>query len=98
MTKVLTTRLETKTALRIEKAASDAHMDKTSFMRIILEKGLSSFEEEKFLKRYQSEEISLGKLADALSITKWDAHELLRRKGTVMPYSMEDLEDDTSIL
>ena len=98
MTKALTTRLQEWTVAKIEKAAQDAHIDKTAFVRIIIEKGLREFEEEKLLKRYQKEEISLGKLAEELGITKWDAHALLQRKGIYIPYDIHDLDDDRSAL
>lgn len=46
------------------------------------------------LKRYQNEEISLGKMAELLGINTWDAIDLLKAKKIALPYGETDLRKD----
>lgn len=72
-------------------------MDKAAFLRTLLEKGLREFEQEEALRQYRNGEISLGKLADTLGITKWDALDLLASKQILLQYGEEDLAEDIDI-
>lgn len=98
MTKVVTTRLDAQMADRLENIAHELNMDKTAFMRIVLIKGLRDIEQESSLKKYERGEISLGKLAEKLGITKWDVLALLKEKGILMLYDEQDLQEDLSAL
>ncbi len=98
MTKVISTRLEEESIKQIDLYARELNIDKTSFTRLLLLKGLKQVEQEKNLEHFRNNSYSLGKLADSLGITKWDALILLKEKNIPLPYSQEDLEDDLSAL
>lgn len=98
MNKVLSARLDEETIKRLEIASKKSKMDKTSFLRIILLKGLEKTEEEEALNRYESGEISLGKLSELLNKTYWDTLDLLKEKKIPFNYSEEDLKEDLEIL
>lgn len=98
MTKVIAARVDLKTVLRIQNAVENSHTDKSVLLRILITKGLNELEQEDALERYKNGEISLGKFAEELKITKWDALSLLHEKGIHLPYTEEDLRDDLSTL
>jgi predicted HTH domain antitoxin len=80
MTKLVTTRIDSKIVSRIERAAESLQTDKASLLRRIFIKGLR--------------EVSLGKACDMLGITKWDAPDLLKKYNAAMNYTLEDLKRD----
>ena len=46
------------------------------------------------LQRYMTEEISLGRLAELLGLSRWEAEAFLDRHNARLPYTMEMLEED----
>ena len=46
------------------------------------------------LQRYLTEEISLGKLAELLGLSRYDAEAFLDRNNARLPYTREMLEED----
>lgn len=58
----------------------------------------SSLAHRNVLKRYQHGEISLGKMAELLGITTWDAIDLLKKEKIAVPYGEADLREDLAVL
>jgi predicted HTH domain antitoxin len=94
MTKLVTTRIDSKIVSRIERAAESLQTDKASLLRRIIIKGLRETEEEEVMRLYKRGEVSLGKACDMLGITKWDAPDLLKKYNAAMNYTLEDLKRD----
>lgn len=46
------------------------------------------------LQRYLAEEISLGRLAELLGVSRWEAEAFLDRHNARLPYTREMLEED----
>lgn len=50
------------------------------------------------IESYRSGRVSIGFLAQALSISRWDAEKWLGARGVRWNYSLEDLEDDRTTM
>lgn len=98
MTKILTARVQEDLAARVQKASSESGVEKSAFLRILIKIGLEETEQELALKRYQKGEISLGKFADLLEMTKWDAIDLLKEKKVAFQYDEDNLQEDLTDL
>ncbi|MBI5413405.1 UPF0175 family protein [Candidatus Peregrinibacteria bacterium] len=98
MTKIITTRVDTNTAARLEQAITNAHTDKATFIRVLITRGLNEVETEDSLKRYKNGEISLGKMSELLNMTKWDALDMLRSRKIAFQLSEEDIREDLEAL
>lgn len=94
MTKIITTRVDLKTSTRIQSAVQKSHTEKSVLLRVLITKGLDEFEQKDAITRYNHGQISLGKLADELNITKWDALDLVQKNNLQLAYSEEDLKED----
>jgi predicted HTH domain antitoxin len=46
------------------------------------------------LQRYLAEEISLGRLAELLGLSRWEAEAFLDKHNARLPYTAEMLEED----
>lgn len=97
MSKVISTRIDTSLASRLEKTSKKLNLDKTSFIKIVLSKGLKEIEEEEAIKAYTHGEISLGKLSELLNINYWDTLDLLSSKKISLNYGKEDFKEDIEL-
>ena len=98
MNTVLSARLDEQTAKRLAEASKKSKMDKTSFLKIILLKGLEETEREEALNSYEKGEISLGKLSELLNRNYWDTLDILRDKKILLNYGDEQYKEDTEYL
>lgn len=98
MTKIITTRLDEDIAGRLEQAVHNAQTDKATFLRILIVRGLEDVEKEKALILYKKGEISLGKLAELLKITKWDAFDLIKNERIPLHIDEEDIRAELALL
>lgn len=46
------------------------------------------------LQRYLTQDISLGRLSELLSLNRWEAEAFLDRNNARLPYTQEMLEED----
>lgn len=98
MSKVLTARVATDVAKRVDQAAKNLHTDKTRLLRILITKGLDELEKNSCLEEYKKGEISIGKLAKKLELNLWDTLDLLKSDKIYFNYSQNDLEKDLAII
>lgn len=98
MTKIITTRLDEATIRRLEQAVHKVQTDKATFVRILIIKALKGLEMEDALSQYQKGEISLGKMAELLHMTKWDAIDLLKKERIPLQIDEEDIRAELSTL
>lgn len=98
MSKVVSARLDEDLVEKLEKASKKSRLDKTSFLRIILTKGLEKQEEETALASYQDGAISIGKLSELLSKNYWDTLDFLNSKKILINYEQEEFREDTEKL
>ena len=50
------------------------------------------------LEKYLSEEISLGRVAELLGVSSWEAEEFLEKHNASRPYTVEMLNEDRRAL
>lgn len=94
MSKILTTRVDQETAERITQASKNSKVEKATFLRVLITKGLQDVEQEETLRQYQEGEVSLGKLTELLGGTIWDTLQLLQEKHIHMNYGDDQLRED----
>lgn len=71
----------------------EARLDRSAYLREILEKGFKEDREERLLARYRRVELSAGELCSLLGITLWDLLELLKKRDLSLNVSLEDWID-----
>ena len=98
MKKVLTTRVPRELVKRLERVTETLHTDKATLLRSLISKGINEVERDIALDQHKKGEISLGKMADLLHMTRWDVLDLLKEKGLLFQYGKEDLEEDLHAL
>lgn len=98
MSKVLSTRIDSGMASRLEKASKKLHLDKTSFVKIVIARGLKEIEQGGALSIYKRGEISIGKLSELLNTSYWDTLDILSSNGVTLEYSKEDFKEDIESL
>lgn len=98
MSKIISARLDEKTVEKLERASKKSNLDKTSFLRIILTKGLEKMENEEALNLYKKGEVSLGKLSELLNKNYWDTLDFLQSENIFLNYSKEDFGEDIEYL
>ncbi|MBI4234968.1 UPF0175 family protein [Candidatus Peregrinibacteria bacterium] len=98
MTKIISVRIDSGLAARLDKTSKKLNLDKTGFVRIVLTKGLKELEKSDALDSYKRGEISLGKLSELVDMNYWDTLDLLSSEKIPLNYGKEDFKEDTEYL
>lgn len=93
-TLIISTRLEKKEVNEIEKFARFESLDKSKFIKKLLNKSLKNYRINYALKLYSKKRVSLGKASEIAGINIWDFIEKLKQYRINLNYSEEDLRSD----
>ncbi|WP_457555117.1 UPF0175 family protein [Candidatus Pyrohabitans sp.] len=78
----------------IEKIAKTEHIDRSTALRMVLEKGLREWKKEIALKLLVEGKVTLWKAASIAGIPLVEMLELVEEKGVSLPVRAEDVIDD----
>ena len=90
----LTTRVDDKLAKLIDEIAKQEGMDRSTIMRRFLSKAVKEWLIEKNLKDYEEGKITLWQAAQNCGISLWEVINEAKKRGTIVPYTLEDLKED----
>ena len=90
----LTTRVDDKLAKLIDEIAKQEGMDRSTIMRRFLSKAVKEWLIEKNLKDYEEGKITLWQAAQNCGISLWEIINEAKKRGTIVPYTLEDLKED----
>ena len=79
---------------QIDKMAEEHHMDRSSFLRLLLTLGMDVKKREIALNTYQKRKLSLWKAAEQAGISLWAMIDLLGSEGISLDYTIEELRKD----
>jgi len=90
----LTTRVDEKLAKLIDEIAKQEGMDRSTIMRRFLSKAVKEWLIEKNLKDYEEGKITLWQAAENCSLSLWEIINEVKKRGVIVPYTLEDLKED----
>lgn len=89
-TRQVNLRLEPTLLNELQQAADAEHLERGTMMRKLLIEALHGWRLEHALRRYQSGEFSIGRACEYSSRSHWEMMDLLRARGIVQHYDVED--------
>ncbi len=90
----LTTRVDDKLAKLIDEIAKQEGMDRSTIMRRFLSKAVKEWLIEKNLKDYEEGKITLWQAAQNCGLSLWEIINEAKKRGAIVPYTLEDLKED----
>jgi len=90
----LTTRVDEKLAKLIDEIAKQEGMDRSTIMRRFLSKAVKDWLIEKNLKDYEEGKITLWQAAENCGLSLWEITSEMKKRGLIIPYTLEDLKED----
>jgi len=93
-TQILSTRLDKKHSQEIDLMAKDNNLDRSSFIKHLLLKGLHEYKIQSALSRYNKNEITLSKAAEITGVSLYDIISLIEKHKIELNFSIDDLEHD----
>jgi len=93
-TQILSTRLDEKYSKEIDMMARDNNLDRSSFIKHLLLKGLNEYKIQSALSRYSKNEITFSEAAKIAGISLYDLINKIEKHKVELNYSIEDLEND----
>lgn len=94
MTITISTRLQTKEAREIEKFAKEEDLDKSTFVKRLINRSLQEYKIEYAFKLYKEGKVSLGRAAELADKSLWEMIELMKKYDVYLSYSIDDLKED----
>jgi predicted HTH domain antitoxin len=68
----------------------DMHLDKSSYLREILQKGFAEDRQERLLAKYQTGDLSVEEASRLLDLNTWDFLLLLKKRNIALNVNLED--------
>ena len=93
MLKPTTVRVTEEFLEELSKFIKQMKLDRSAYLRQILERGFREDKEERLLVKYAKGEFSAEEVCANLNISLWDLLELLKRKNMTLNVSLEDWLD-----
>jgi predicted HTH domain antitoxin len=90
----LTTRVDDELAKLIDEIAKREGMDRSTIMRRFLSKAVKDWLIEKNLKDYEEGKITLWQAAENCNLSLWEIINEAKKRGVLVPYTLEDLKED----
>jgi len=90
----LTTRVDGELAKLIDEIAKQERMDRSTIMRRFLSKAVRDWLIEKNLKDYEEGKITLWQAAENCNLSLWEIINEAKKRGVIVPYTLEDLKED----
>ena len=94
----LTTRVDDELAKLIDEIAKQEGMDRSTIVRRFLNKAVRDWLTEKNLKDYEEGRITLWQAAENCSLSLWEIINEAKKRGVIVPYTLEDLKEDVKDL
>lgn len=94
MVTTVSTRIEEKVVSEIDKLSKEKQMDRASFLRNLIVKGLAAERKKRALSMYKERKISLGKAAEMLEVDIWQMIDIIKEENLNLDYSEEELKED----
>ena len=94
MTTIVSTRLQKKEAKEIEKFAKEEDLDKSTFVKRLINRSLQEYKTEHAFRLYKKGKVSLGKAAELAGKSLWEMIELMKKYDVYLNYSIDGLKDD----
>lgn len=79
---------------KIERIQEEEQTDRSTAIKRLLERGVSDWQVETAVRRYQDGEISVGRAAKLADVSIWRFLDILGERGIEMNYDESDLEAD----
>lgn len=93
-TKILSTRIDKEVLDEIEKIAKEKGVDRSSFIKQLVVKGLSEMKVKEAIEEYGNQKVSLSKAAFNAGLNIRDFLALLSSSKVELNYELEDLKED----
>ena len=90
MLKPMTIRISEKTLKQIAQFIKMMNLDKTNYLRSIIEKGFRVDMCERILDRYEKKELSIEEAAHLLGVSQWEFFDLLKEKHKMLNIEFDD--------
>jgi len=90
MLKPATVRIPEEFLKEITSFVKDMHLDKSAYLREILQKGFEEDRQQRLLAKYQTGDLSVEEACRLLDLSMWDFFLLLKKRNMALNVSMED--------
>ncbi len=94
MPTTITTRIEDDIVEEIDDIASEEAIDRSSVIRKFLIQSLKQWKIRKSLQEYEQGKKTLWKAAHDCEISLWEMIAEVQKRGTKVPYDIDDLKED----
>ena len=94
MTITISTRLQKKEAREIEKFAKVEDLDKSTFVKRLINKSLQEYKVEHAFKLYKEGKVSLWKAAELADKSLWEMIGLMKKYDVYLNCTADDLRED----
>lgn len=98
MLKIATVRVPEDFLEDLSNFVKEMKLDKSSYLRDILKKGVDEDRQERLLLRYLNGELSVGEVCNMLDKSPWDFFDLLKKKNLNLNVELEDWLDSAGVL
>jgi len=82
----------------INKLAHEEHVERSTFLRELLDKGLKETKIENAVEQYEQRKISIGRMVEITSLSRHELFEKLKERGISVHYSKNRLLKEISDL
>jgi len=90
MLKPATVRVPEEFLKEITSFVKDMHLDKSAYLREILQKGFDEDRQVRLLEKYQTGELSVEEACRRLDLNMWDFLLLLKKRNMALNVNLED--------
>ena len=97
MTKPTTIRLSEDLLKEIDEFVQETHLDRSAYLREILQKGFSLDKQQRILKKYASGELSLMEACRILGWNPWEFFDELKASNFHVNVEIEDFLDSADL-
>jgi Arc/MetJ-type ribon-helix-helix transcriptional regulator len=97
MTKPTTIRLSEDLLKEIEEFVQEAHLDRSAYLREILQKGFSLDKQQRILQKYSSGELSFLEVCRTLGWNPWEFFDELKARNFRVNVEIEDFLDSADL-
>jgi DNA-directed RNA polymerase specialized sigma subunit len=97
MSKPTTFRIPEDLLQEIEQQVRDLKVDRSTYLREVLQKGFSVDKQDRILKKYNRGEISINEVCQELKWTPWEFLNQMKAKNLYLNVSLEDWLDSESL-
>ncbi len=90
MLKPATVRISEEFLKEITSFVKDMHLDKSAYLREIMQKGFEEDRQERLLAKYQTGDLSVEEACRLLDLSMWDFLLLLKKRNMALNVNLED--------